>query len=570
MSDRHVSDGRVSGSSSAIIAALALAGLVTSMSQTILVPVIPDMPGVLGVSADDASWLITATVLASVAGTPSVSRLADMFGKRRMLLIVILLNILGSLLGIVSTSLWLLIVARFLQGFGLALIPIGLSIMRDELPRERLPFGVAMLGATIGVGGAFALPMSGVIFQHLGWHALFIIPAAVATVVAIIIVRVVPESTVRTGGRFDLPGAVVLSVGMLSILLGITKGGAWGWTSTSTLLAFVVGVVLLAGWIPWELRARHPLVELRTSVRRPVLMTNLSALLVSFAMYCNLITTTQQLQVSSDADWGFGLDAAGAGLALLPASLVGAALAPCAAWLITRIGPRATLLIGTAILAAAYGVRVVATSSEWQVIVGSCLVAIGTALPLSTFPLLIMRSVPITETAAANGVNYVIRAVGTSTASAAVAAILTTNVVTVNGRPVSELLGFQFIFVLAGIASVLALLASWWIPATPPTRRDPAIVERPTPAQTVVHGVVIDEAGQSITHAVVAVSTVTGRPVDWAPTDGDGAFNVVVPEPGRYLVSASADGHEPEAVEADVRTGMSPLQVKLPSVLETR
>ena len=121
-----------------VITVLALAGLIVAVMQTLLVPLIPDLPNLLGVSTDDASWLITATLLASAVATPSMSRLADMFGKRRMMLVSLALMAAGSVLGALGTSLALLIAARALQGCGMALIPIGMSIMRDELPRERL------------------------------------------------------------------------------------------------------------------------------------------------------------------------------------------------------------------------------------------------------------------------------------------------------------------------------------------------------------------------------------------------------------------------------------------------
>ncbi|MHB1212193.1 MAG: MFS transporter, partial [Candidatus Nanopelagicales bacterium] len=143
-----------------VIGVLALAGLCASVTSSLLAPLLPQLPRITGASAEDASWLVTATVLSAAIATPTTSRLADMYGKRRMVLVVLALMAAGSVVGVVGESLPVLVAARALQGTAIALVPIGISIMRDELPRERLAAGVALMSATIGIGLAAGIPLS--------------------------------------------------------------------------------------------------------------------------------------------------------------------------------------------------------------------------------------------------------------------------------------------------------------------------------------------------------------------------------------------------------------------------
>ena len=406
----------------------------------------------VGVSPEDASWLVTATLLAGAVATPSLARLADMYGKRRMMLASLAAMTLGSVIAALSSSLGVLITARALQGFGMALIPIAISIMRDEIPRERLGSAVALVSATLGVGAAVGLPLSGFVYEHLGWHALFWISAALGAIVAVAVRVVIPESRLRSGGTFDIVGALLLSGVLVGLLLGITKGGTWGWANERTLLCFSAAAALLAVWLPWELRVRQPLVDVRTSARRPVLLTNIASFLAGFAMYCNMLTTTELLQIPTSTGYGFGLAVTTAGLAMLPAGLTMVVMAPVSAAITRRFGAKVTLMVGAGALAAGYLLRVFLMAEVWQIVLGAIVVSTGTAISYAAMPILIMRAVPATETAAANGLNMVLRSVGTSTASAAVAAVLTTVTMTVGGIAYPSQQAFQHVFVLAAIA----------------------------------------------------------------------------------------------------------------------
>lgn len=545
-------------SSRLITAILCLSGTVVALQQTMVIPLLPDFPKILGVSADDASWLVTVTLLTSAVATPIVSRLADMFGKRRMMLISMTMIVVGSLVAAIGGNFVALLIGRGLQGFAISMIPVGISIMRDELPKEKVASATALMSATLGIGSALGLPLSGLIFEHLGWPAIFWLSAIVGVLLIIAVAVVVPESSVRTRGKFDFLGAVMLSTALTAILLAISKGARWGWTSELTLLMFVIGIVTLALWFPYELRVTQPMVDLRTSAKRPVLLTNVASILVGFSMYANNLSTTQQLQMPKISGYGFELGVMAAGLCMIPAGLAMVFFAPVSANITKRFGAKITLIVGGTVLALAYIARVFLTGSIALIIISAAVVSIGTAIAYSAMPMLIMRSVPITETASANGLNSLLRSVGTSTSSAVVAAMLTSMVIPSGpGEGLPSIDAFKNIFWLAAIAAVAAAAAAAFIPrrgAKPEAALRPVTpegFELPDAAvsetEIVVAGRVVRADSRPIRQAVVTVMDMEGRPIDWSRADNEGNFSLALPRPGRYLVVTSADGWSPRS-----------------------
>ena len=297
---------------------LATCGLTVSLMQTLVVPLLPRFPVLLGTSVPAVAWLVTATLVAGAVCAPLLGRLGDMYGKRRMLLVALGLIIVGSALGAVAPGIEVLIVARVLQGASLGVVPLGISIMRDVLPAERVGSGIALMSSSLGIGGAIGLPLTGLVAQQASWRWLFAGAAVLGAVQLLLVRRIVAESELRSGGRFDLPGAVGLAGALVCMLLAISRGSEWGWSSGLVIGLLVGAAVLFAAWGRWELRTRSPLVDLRVSARPAVLCTNVAAVLVGFAMFAGFLVTTQILQASPETGYGFGLSLLAAGLVLLP------------------------------------------------------------------------------------------------------------------------------------------------------------------------------------------------------------------------------------------------------------
>ncbi|MGY1801377.1 MFS transporter [Blastococcus sp. SYSU D00868] len=270
---------------------------------------------------------------------------------------------------------------------------------------------------------------------------------------------VLAPSPPRARRRFDLRGAVLLSGCLTTLLLALSKGGHWGWTSAATLGCAAAGAVLLAVWVPVQLRTAAPLVDLRVAARPRVLLVNVASVFTGFAMFANMLVTTQVLQLPV-ATGGLGLTTLQAGLAMAPTALAFGLMAPVAAAVIRRIGPVVALVAGALGMAAAYAARYFLSAEVWQVVVGSLLVSLGTSVAYAAMPTLIMRSVPVSETASANGLNTLLRSIGTSVASAATAAVVTAGASVVGGVVVADPAALLAVFWLAAAASVAAACAA--------------------------------------------------------------------------------------------------------------
>ncbi|WP_312878152.1 MFS transporter [Lentzea indica] len=406
-----------------VVAVLAMGGIVVSLMQTLVIPLLPRFPQLLGSSPGDTAWLVTATLLASAVATPVVGRLGDMYGKRRMLVVSLIMLVAGSVIAALSHSLAPLIVGRVVQGLAVGVIPLGISIMRDELPAERLASATALMSASLGVGGALGLPAAAILVEQSDWHVLFWTSAAAGVLVLAAVLIFVPESAVRGGGRFDFVGAAGLSVALVCLLLGVSKGSTLSGGATAGL--FGVAAVVLALWGWWELRSSQPLVDLGTTARRQVLLTNIASAVFAFAMFAQSLVLPQILQLPASTEHGLGQSLLVTGLVLVPSGLVMMATAPVSARISNARGPRVTLMLGALVVAFGYGAGVFLMSAVWQLVVVSAVIGAGIGLAYGAMPALIMSAVPASETAAANSLNTLMRAIGTSISSAVAGVVLT-------------------------------------------------------------------------------------------------------------------------------------------------
>lgn len=449
----------------AVVAVLAFGGIVVALMQTLVIPLIPELPELLHAKPSGTAWVITATLLAAAVAVPVVGRLGDMYGKRRMLLISLGLLIAGSVVAALSDSLAPMLVGRVLQGMSAAVIPLGISIMRDELPAERLGTATAQMSASLGVGGALGLPAAAFLADRADWHVLFWTSAGLGVVVLALVLSFVPESQVRAGGRFDAVGAVGLSAGLISLLLAISKGADWGWGSGRTLGLLATAIVVFVIWGRFELRSSQPLVDLRTTARPQVLFTNIASAVFGFAMFAMSLVLPTLLQLPKATGYGLGQSMLTAGLVMGPSGLVMMATAPLSALVSKAKGPKVTLMAGAVIVAAGYALGIVAMSAVWQLIVVSAVIGAGIGFAYGAMPALIMGAVPVSETAAANSLNTLSRSIGTSLSSAVAGVILAHLTTSLGPVSVPSKEGFQVILAIGSGAALLAFVVAAFIPS---------------------------------------------------------------------------------------------------------
>nr|WP_296773586.1 MFS transporter [Rhodococcus sp. (in: high G+C Gram-positive bacteria)] len=462
-------DRAASPATGAVVAVLAFAGIVVSLMQTLIIPLIPQLPTLLNAHASDTAWAVTATLLAGAVAVPVMGRLGDMFGKRRLLFVSLALMVAGSVVGALSESLVPLVVGRALQGLAAGVIPLGISIMRDVLPREKLAGATATMGASLGVGGALGLPVAALIAEYADWHLLFWISAALGVIVAGLIVVTVPESEIRTGGSFDTVGAASLSIALISLLLAISKGSSWGWTSSTTIGLLVAFVLSLSFWGWWELRTGQPLVDLRVSAHRQVLLTNFASVVFGFSMFAMTLVFPQVLQLPVATGFGLGRSMLVTGLVMAPSGIVMMLVAPISSRITTTKGPKTTLMIGAVIVSVGYVFGVVTMSEIWQLVAISSIIGAGIGMAYGAMPALIMGAVPPSETAAANSLNTLMRSLGTSTASAVAGVILAQMTITMGSAEVPSHAGFRVTMAIAAVSALIALALAAFLPRFTPS-----------------------------------------------------------------------------------------------------
>ncbi|MFJ4925416.1 MFS transporter [Streptomyces sp. NPDC088736] len=449
---------------------LALGGSLMAVMQVVVVPLLPDLPRLTGASAGAVSWMVTATLLTGAVLNPVLGRAGDMYGKKRVLLLALGMMTAGSLMCALTSDIRVLIVARALQGAAAAVVPLSISLLRDELPPERTGSAVALMSSTVGIGAALGLPLAAMVVQYANWHVMFwgtTVIGALGTGLAWWAVR---ESPVREPGRFDSVGALGLAVGLTCLLMGVSQGGQWGWTSPAVLGLFAGSVLVLGLWWVQQLRAERPLVDLKLATSPRVALPHVAALLTGFAFYANSLVTAQLVQAPKATGYGLGLSIVATGVCLLPGGVTMLLLSPVSARVSAARGARVTLAIGTVIIAFGYGIRILDSRDLWVVVLGSAVCATGTTFAYSALPTLILRAVPAGQTASANGVNVLMRTIGQAVSSAAVAAILVHHTTLIGGAPIPTLHGYLLAFALAGTVALVACAASLAIPADPPSR----------------------------------------------------------------------------------------------------
>ncbi|GAA0610161.1 hypothetical protein GCM10009534_51180 [Kribbella sandramycini] len=308
------------------------------------------------------------------------------------------------------------------------------------------------------------MPAATLVVEYWNWQAMFWACAVLGLIDIVLVLLIIPESTVRSSGRFDVLGAVGLTVFLVCLLLAISKGGAWGAGPTIGLVAVALAVVPI--WVRYELRTIGPLVDLRVSVRPAVLYTNLTALLIGFAFYANSLSTAQLVQEPSWTGYGLGKSIVVSGLCLLPGGIAMVLLSPLSARISAARGARFTLGIAAVLMAVGYVVRLFTSHNLAGIVAGATVVSAGTAIAYSALPALIMHAVPVTETAAANGINALMRTIGTAVCSAIVATVLANLTIADAGRVAPALSAYLSVFVVAGLAAAVAAALVLLIPKT--------------------------------------------------------------------------------------------------------
>ncbi|MEU5885147.1 MFS transporter [Spirillospora sp. NPDC047279] len=450
---------RRAGTGSLLVLALSTAAF--ALAQTALLPGIGQLGRDLNASTADVSWVMSAYLVSAAILTPVFGRLGDMLGKRKMLIVVLALFAVGSVLAAVATSIWVVVAARVVQGAGGGLFPLCMGIINDSFPSRRRPGALGLISAIAGIGAGGGLLMGGLLIDHASWEWIFWVGAATAGLAALGATRL-PGGGTRSPGRIDVPGVLLLAVGLTAPLLALTRTSTWGWGDPRTLGLIAGGLAVLVVFVLVELRVTAPLVDMRVLGRPTVLVTNLTMLLFGFGMFGAFMLIPQLAQTPEAAGYGFGLDATGAGLLLLPGSAAMLVAGGASGQITQRLGPKVPLTGGALLAALGLGGLAFEHSSQGAVIGLSMLVFAGIGLGMAAMPNLIIDAVPREKTGEGTGVNALVRSVGSSLGSQVVATVLAGSVTIASPVPTDG--AYTQAFWIGAAATMVAAVAAFMIP----------------------------------------------------------------------------------------------------------
>jgi MFS family permease len=432
-----------------------------ALLQSMVIPVLPTIQHQLNTSQDTVTWVVTAYLLSASVFTPLLGRIGDAVGKERMLVVTLAGLAVGSLLAALAGSITLMIVARVVQGVGGGVLPVAFGIVRDEFPQRKVNGAIGNLAALTAVGGGLGLVLAGPIVDSLGYHWLFWVPLIMVSVAALAAYLLVPPSPVRSGGRVSWGAATLLSAWLIALLLAVSEGPVWGWTSVKVLALLGSSLLLAAGWAAVEVRSAHPLVDMRMMRIPTVWTTNLVAFLFGVTMYGVMTFLPQFVQTPRSAGYGFGATVTGSGLFLMPLTVTMFVGGVVSGGLTGRFGSKAVLAAGSAVCVVPALLLTYGHGSAGVIYLALGALGVGVGLAFSAMSALVVETVPAEQTGVASGMNANIRTIGGSIGCAIMASIVTSGAAP-GGLP--KVSGYTNGFLFMTAATVLATVASLFIP----------------------------------------------------------------------------------------------------------
>jgi MFS family permease len=451
---------------------LAVGAAAFAMLQSLLSPVLTTLQTDLHTSRSAISWVLIAWMLSASVATPILGRVGDMAGKSRIVVFGLIAIAVGSLIAALAPNLELVIVGRVVQGLGGAIFPLSYGIIRDEFPAERVPSAVGIMSAIIAVGGGLGTVLAGPVVDIFGWRGLFWLPMLAVLIVAALVRWLVPESPVKTGGRINWLAAGLLGGWLLALLVPLSQGSVWGWSSPSVIGLFALAIILAAIWIWVEFRSDNPVIDMRMMRLTAVWTTNLVALLLGAAMFAVYAFLPMFAQVPASTGYGFGASVSDAGLVMLPMLATMAIAGVFSGPIATRLGFKTQLLWGSALIAlSCLGLGLFHTGL-WELAAESGLFGVGLGLAYASMTSVIVQNVPQSQTGVATGMNTNIRTIG-GTIGTAIMTSVVTGAHQADGLPLET--GFTNGFLLFAAVGLAAVAVSLLIPGRRPAPQAVAV-----------------------------------------------------------------------------------------------
>jgi predicted MFS family arabinose efflux permease len=411
---------------SGLVPALVYAALSTAIVSSLGMLLVPTISREMDVSVGTAQWMLTLNLLVGAVATPVMGRLSDGPHKKRLLLWALSIILAGSVIAAVAPNFTVFLAGRALQGLTYGIVPVTIALARRHVAPDKVRFSISSLSVTVATGLGVGYPLTGIIaglfdFRFAFWFAALFVVTAI-----IVVFRVVPPGPDEQAPRvpFDYPGAGLLALGLGILLLGVSEGPNWGWSSPWTTGAFIVAAAVLTAWVRIELRTRHPLINLRVLRNGEVLLANGTAVGLGAAMYIGLSISSLIAQAPAATGYGIALPVFWAGFVMFPLSVGSFSANRLVRRLSRRIRLTTLLPIGAGLMTAAGMLLWVAHTDLWEILAGMLVFGLGMGTSYAAMPALIARSVATEELGSSVSFNQVLRTVGSSFGTAASGAVL--------------------------------------------------------------------------------------------------------------------------------------------------
>jgi MFS family permease len=469
-SDETKADGLTSLRRRLLVPTLVLSGSLMSVVSSLGANLVPTLSRSYGVSLSTGQWILTITLLAGALATPVMGRLADGPRQRTVILFALGSVVVGCVVSAVSIGFTVLIIGRALQGVGLGLLPVAMATARRNLPPGSARQTIATLSVSTALGAGLGYPVAGLIAQVLNFRAAYWFGAITVTGALVLAAVVLPPRSAAPSRRFDVVGAVLLSLVIIGISVVLSEGGGWGWTSARSLGLAAASVVLLAFWIPFELRCVEPLVSLRQVRNRSVLTADASGFLISVALYLLLPVIVEFVQIPRSVGFGFGASLVVSGLVLVPLSAGSFVSSRLLVAYERRFGPRTMIPLGSVVYALAALFFAFEHSALWEAFLTVAVCGLAIGFTTGAMPGFIVRAVEPSETGSATGFYQVVRSIGLTVGSALSAAVLMSN--TRHGHALPDVNGFKVALIIASVLCLATAVVSYVLPGRVPSRNN--------------------------------------------------------------------------------------------------
>jgi MFS family permease len=470
------SSTKISAEAWKITAILSCVATMVMYAETMLIPAIPDLIKDFGVSYSMSSWILAAYLLTGAVMTPIIGKLSDYYGRKKVLLIVMVIYMVGVSAAGFATDIVFMLVARAIQGIGLAMFPIAFGIVRDQFPRDKISIGQGIITSMFASGAVIGLLVGGFIIQNYGWQTTFftIIPIAISLLFIIrryITVDEQSHSYHRQVGEdkhskkqniphIDIKGALTLAAAVTSFLLVLTYMETGTGTESLTYALVAVATISFTLFIIIERRVSHPLIDLKIVMNKAILPASLIIMIIGLLMF--MVFQTIPILVRNPQPLGFGEDAIATGNVQLPFALVLLVFGASSGFIISKLGTLKPIVAGSVITAASFFSLLIFHSSELGISASLALLSVGLSLTSVGAMNVIILTTPKQAIGATLGTTLLMRVVGSSIGPALAGMFMQANqsVLGISGIAQSfpSLASYNMIFLTAGVLACVSIV----------------------------------------------------------------------------------------------------------------